>query len=102
MRPGFSVGRLTKLNAISSFFSRVDRVLRRSLGVSETAPTDTTVKPAPPVDPELPTEVDEDLLPPMPADNKPGVQVPDHLKDDVSLHAPLLPFYAHLPFTGQN
>lgn len=35
------------------FFGRVDRILRRSLGVSETAPTDTTVKPAPPVDPEL-------------------------------------------------
>lgn len=27
----------------------MDRILRRSLGVSETAPTDTTVKPAPPV-----------------------------------------------------
>lgn len=33
------------------FFTRVDRVLRRSLGVSETAQTDTQVKPAPPVDP---------------------------------------------------
>lgn len=30
----------------------MDRILRRSLGVSETAPTDTTVKPAPPVDSE--------------------------------------------------
>ena len=37
---------------------RVDRILRRSLGVSETAPTDTTVKPAPPVDPELPAYAD--------------------------------------------
>ncbi|KAH9844178.1 heat shock protein Hsp90 [Rhodofomes roseus] len=36
----------------NEFFSRVDRILRRSLGVSETAPTDTTVKPAPPVDSE--------------------------------------------------
>ncbi|KIK06721.1 hypothetical protein K443DRAFT_2857 [Laccaria amethystina LaAM-08-1] len=36
------------------FFSRVDRVLRRSLGVSETAPTDESVKPAPPVDPSVP------------------------------------------------
>lgn len=35
----------------------MDRVLRRSLGVSETAPTDTTVKPAPPVDPSLSEEV---------------------------------------------
>jgi len=32
------------------FFSRMDRVLRRSLGVSETAKADDTVKPAPPVD----------------------------------------------------
>ena len=39
------------------FFTRIDRVLRRSLGVSETAPTDTTVKPAPPVDPILPEEM---------------------------------------------
>ena len=38
------------------FFARVDRVLRRSLGVSETAPTDSTVKPAPPVDPNPPAE----------------------------------------------
>ena len=38
------------------FFTRVDRVLRRSLGVSENAKTDATVKPAPPVDPELPKE----------------------------------------------
>ena len=43
----------------TSFFTRVDRILRRSLGVSETAPTDTTVKPAPPVDPELPPDADE-------------------------------------------
>jgi heat shock protein 90kDa beta len=35
----------------------MDRILRRSLGVSETAPTDTTVKPAPPVAQEaLPDE----------------------------------------------
>ncbi|KAJ7667986.1 Hsp90 protein-domain-containing protein [Mycena polygramma] len=76
------------------FFTRVDRVLRRSLGVSETAPTDTTVKPAPPVDPELPTE---EFVEPAPdygsfpdyvpefADNKPGIQLPDHLKDQVSI-----------------
>ena len=32
----------------NSFFSRVDRILRRSLGVSETAKADDTVKPAPP------------------------------------------------------
>lgn len=39
------------------FLTRVDRVLRRSLGVSETAPTESTVKPAPPVDPSLPEDV---------------------------------------------
>ncbi|KAG9100480.1 hypothetical protein FS749_015073 [Ceratobasidium sp. UAMH 11750] len=32
------------------FFTRMDRVLRRSLGVSESAKADETVKPAPPVD----------------------------------------------------
>ncbi|KAG1892466.1 Hsp90 protein-domain-containing protein [Suillus subluteus] len=42
------------------FLTRVDRVLRRSLGVSETAPTDNTVKPAPPVDPELPSDIPVD------------------------------------------
>ncbi|KAI9001433.1 heat shock protein Hsp90 [Trametes punicea] len=52
VRSGFAV---TDSN---DFFTRVDRILRRSLGVSETAPTDTTVKPAPPVDPELPANAD--------------------------------------------
>ncbi|KEP55374.1 cation-transporting ATPase [Rhizoctonia solani 123E] len=37
------------------FFTRMDRVLRRSLGVSESAKGDETVKPAPPVD-ETPLE----------------------------------------------
>jgi len=45
------------------FLVRVDRVLRRSLGVSQTAPTDTTVKPAPPVDPEI---LDESEYEPKP------------------------------------
>ncbi|KAF4574637.1 heat shock protein 90 family protein [Pleurotus pulmonarius] len=73
----------------NSFFSRVDRVLRRSLGVSETAPTDTTVNPAPPVDPELPTE--EEMAPPpfIPEepedDGKAKIILPDHLKDKVSI-----------------
>ncbi|KAI0650307.1 heat shock protein Hsp90 [Trametes meyenii] len=52
VRSGFAV---TDSN---DFFTRVDRILRRSLGVSEHAPTDTTVKPAPPVDPELPADAD--------------------------------------------
>ncbi|KII94772.1 hypothetical protein PLICRDRAFT_99110 [Plicaturopsis crispa FD-325 SS-3] len=53
VRSGFEVA------DTNEFFSRVDRVLRRSLGVSETAKTDTTVKPAPPVDPELVEEEPE-------------------------------------------
>ncbi|KAH9918203.1 heat shock protein Hsp90 [Epithele typhae] len=52
VRSGFAV---TDSN---DFFMRVDRILRRSLGVSEDAPTDTNVKPAPPVDPELPPDAD--------------------------------------------
>jgi heat shock protein beta len=80
------------------FFNRVDRVLRRSLGVSETAPTDATVKPAPPVDSELPTE---EFVEPnqfgdfmdysdfkkqqQPFEDKPGVVLPDHLKDQISI-----------------
>ncbi|TFK43547.1 Hsp90 protein-domain-containing protein [Crucibulum laeve] len=71
------------------FFSRMDRVLRRSLGVSETAPTDETVKPAPPVDPELPTE-DADAPAfdfPMDGedDGKARVIVPDHMKNDIQI-----------------
>ncbi|KAF8655303.1 hypothetical protein AX16_003200 [Volvariella volvacea WC 439] len=64
----------------NSFFTRVDRVLRRSLGVSETAPTDTTVKPAPPVDPSLSEENAEEE-----DDGKPKVILPDHLKDKMSI-----------------
>ncbi|KAF9009082.1 Hsp90 protein-domain-containing protein [Cyathus striatus] len=60
------------------FFSRIDRVLRRSLGVSETAPTDETVKPAPPVDPKV--ELDDDV-----DDGKARVIIPDHLKDDIQI-----------------
>ena len=41
------------------FFTRVDRILRRSLGVNEHAPTDDSVRPAPPVAPAPPT--DEEL-----------------------------------------
>lgn len=52
-------------------------MLRRSIGVSETAQTDATVKPAPPVDPEIPEPED-------PLGGKPGIFLPDHIKDDVS------------------
>jgi heat shock protein beta len=53
----------------------VDRVLRRSLGVSETAPTDDTVKPAPPVDPELPSDIPVD-------DEKMFFNLPDEMKNN--------------------
>lgn len=77
----------------NEFFTRMDRVLRRSLGVSETAPTDETVKPAPPVDPELPSDeeveappiVFKDKLEDMPEDDKPQVILPDHLKDKLEI-----------------
>ncbi|KAF5370105.1 hypothetical protein D9758_001068 [Tetrapyrgos nigripes] len=77
------------------FFSRVDRVLRRSLGVDELAPTDDTVKPAPPVDPELPSE--EELLEPeeLPEpdmswideedDGTAKVVVAPHLRNDIQI-----------------
>jgi heat shock protein beta len=61
------------------FFSRVDRVLRRSLGVSETAKTDESVKPAPPVETEPPAQVDES--------DKPGIVLPDHMKDKVRMES---------------
>ncbi|THH19791.1 hypothetical protein EW146_g1461 [Bondarzewia mesenterica] len=75
------------------FLVRVDRVLRRSLGVSETAPTDTTVKPAPPVDPELLDESEYEPKPEFPVmpdlpeddDGPARVIVPDHLKDQIQI-----------------
>ncbi|KAG6919444.1 hypothetical protein DXG01_006327 [Tephrocybe rancida] len=70
------------------FFSRVDRVLRRSLGVSETAPTDETVKPAPPVDPELPSEEEQTpIMPPIEEedDGKAKVIVPEEMRKHVSI-----------------
>lgn len=65
----------------------MDRVLRRSLGVSEAAQADDTVKPAPPVDPELPSEEEEEIQPFSihEDDGKPGVILPDELKDKISL-----------------
>lgn len=38
------------------FFERIDRVLRRAVGVSEHAPTDTTVNPAPEPESEEPAK----------------------------------------------
>ncbi|KAJ3810029.1 Hsp90 protein-domain-containing protein [Lentinula aff. lateritia] len=77
IRSGFEVP------STNDFFGRVDRVLRRSLGVSEHAPTDDTVKPAPPVDPELPAF--EELYQMPSEDGKAGVYVPPHMQDDLSI-----------------
>ncbi|KAI0068699.1 HSP90-domain-containing protein [Artomyces pyxidatus] len=73
------------------FLIRVDRVLRRSLGVSETAPTDTTVKPAPPVDPEILDEAAYEPKPDIPVipeeedDGKARVIIPDDLKGKLDI-----------------
>ena len=48
---------LTRLS--SSFFERVDRALRRSLGVSETAKVEVEIAPAPPKAETAPAEMDE-------------------------------------------
>ncbi|KAL0579543.1 hypothetical protein V5O48_002472 [Marasmius crinis-equi] len=83
VRSGFEVTNTNK------FFNRVDRVLRRSLGVSETAETPSDVKPAPPIDPNLPTE--EELQEPMEFpdlpedDGKAKVILPPHLRDEMSI-----------------
>ncbi|KAI0347202.1 heat shock protein Hsp90 [Trametopsis cervina] len=55
VRSGFEV------SSANDFFQRMDRILRRSLGVSETAPTDTRVDPAPPVAQEPLEEEDYDF-----------------------------------------
>jgi heat shock protein beta len=71
---------------------RVDRVLRRSLGVSETAPTDTTVKPAPPVDPVVLEESEYEpkpepavYEPPEEDDGKPRVILSDEMKKKIQV-----------------
>lgn len=75
----------------NEFLILVDRVLRRSLGVSETAPTDTTVKPAPPVDPVVLDESEYEPQPepvedePLAFEGKPSVIIPDALKDKVQI-----------------
>ncbi|KAG5646569.1 hypothetical protein DXG03_002872 [Asterophora parasitica] len=96
VRSGFEVPNSNRyetsdISSMKAFFSRVDKVLRRSLGVSETAPTDETVKPAPPVDPELPSEEEqaEEQAPfaveDADDDGKAKVVIPDHLKDKISI-----------------
>jgi heat shock protein 90kDa beta len=71
---------------------RVDRVLRRSLGVSETAATDATVKPAPPVDPVVLDESEYEskpepvaFEPPENDDGKPKVILSDEMKKKIKV-----------------
>ena len=60
-------------------------MLRRSLGVSETAVADTKVKPAPPIDPKLPEDFGPDFSELPIDDGKPRVILPDHLKNKISI-----------------
>lgn len=71
---------------------RVDRVLRRFLGVLESAPTDTTVKPAPPVDPVVLDEAEydppiADLFKDLPEykDGKPRVILSEEMKKKIEV-----------------
>lgn len=65
------------------FYTRVEKVLRRSLGVSQTAKADTTVKPAPPVSPEV---EEEELAGTM-------FDLPEGLKDKFTLEVEEMPEY---------
>ena len=80
------------------FFARVDRVLRRSLGVSETAKADASVKPAPPVDPESP--FDEEQEPQK--KGTPFLQVPDEWKDQLSIEIEEIPDDEPLSFVPHD
>jgi heat shock protein beta len=62
------------------FYTRVERVLRRSLGVSETVQADMRVKPAPPVDPSFSSEEDEET-----GTKGPHFNIPSVLDDKVSI-----------------
>jgi len=80
------------------FFARVDRVLRRYLlGVSETAQADATVKPAPPIDPELPKDEEDSFASPL-FDDLDGdslgnsqIVMEDVLKDHIQVETDELP-----------
>ena len=64
---------------MSRFYSRVERVLRRSLGVSQTAKADTEVKPAPPVDSTLEEGEETEET------KEPHLNIPYELKDHISV-----------------
>lgn len=80
------------------FFTRVDRVLRRSLGVSETAPTDTRVKPAPPVNPVLEEEEPMEHHFEIPAEMKEKISLTmEEIDDEGSpIHDELWEFFSYL------
>ncbi|KAH9482631.1 Endoplasmin [Psilocybe cubensis] len=68
--------------------NKVDRVLRRSLGVSETADPHVEIKPAPPIaskDDEPFDQGGSAAVVEDEDDGKPRVILPDHLKDKISL-----------------
>ena len=70
MRPAYQNSTAKHSRSHLRFFVKVDRVLRRSLGVSETAKAEVDIKPAPEVDP---TEPEEDILVPDFPDYIPGM-----------------------------
>ncbi|KIJ37351.1 hypothetical protein M422DRAFT_178022, partial [Sphaerobolus stellatus SS14] len=79
IRSGFDIPDVNK------FFARVDKALRRSLGVSEHAQADATVRPAPPVDPNpLTTETPQEP-------DVPHIEVPDHLKGQLEIEMEAIP-----------
>lgn len=70
-----------------SFFSRIDRVLRRSLGVSESDKADDTVKPAPPV--VAPETTEDEFASETKKEEKPLVNLADLDLDENLADVPL-------------
>jgi len=74
------------------FLGRIDRVLRRSLGVSETAKASTVVTPAPPVaPPQSKQKTQETAVPTTAEDDVPRIVLPDHLKDKIQIEMEVIP-----------
>ncbi|KAF8528822.1 cation-transporting ATPase [Hysterangium stoloniferum] len=73
---------------VNVFFERMDRALRRSLGVSEHAKTVVDVKPAPPVDPE---PIGSESIDGEPETPKAFIEVPEHLKGQVEIEMEEMP-----------
>ncbi|GJJ07305.1 hypothetical protein Clacol_001506 [Clathrus columnatus] len=66
------------------FFERVERVLRRSIGISETAKADVVIKPAPPVETGAEAFSAED-------DSEPFIRIPEELQGKVNIEMEELP-----------